>query len=158
MKQALNKQSGFTLIELVIVIIVLGILAATAAPKFIDLQSDARESALSGVKAAMEGGATLTYSKAAIAGLENASGATSVDIGNNTSISILNGYPTAQEDNGNDGIWGAIDLSTGDWTSAAVGTTGLQVFASGGQATCSVTYNDAAAGERPLITITNTGC
>ncbi|MBM7073074.1 prepilin-type N-terminal cleavage/methylation domain-containing protein [Shewanella sp. 202IG2-18] len=42
----MQKQQGFTLIELVVVIIILGILAVTAAPKFINLQSDARKSAL----------------------------------------------------------------------------------------------------------------
>ena len=40
------KQEGFTLIELIVVIVILGILAVTAAPKFIDLQGDARASAL----------------------------------------------------------------------------------------------------------------
>lgn len=39
----MNKQSGFTLIELVIVIIILGILSVTAIPKFLDLQGDARK-------------------------------------------------------------------------------------------------------------------
>jgi MSHA pilin protein MshA len=42
----MNKQAGFTLIELVIVIVILGILAATAIPKFIDIQGDARASSL----------------------------------------------------------------------------------------------------------------
>lgn len=64
------KQQGFTLIELVVVIIILGILAVTAAPKFINLQSDARESTLSGMKAALQGANALVYSKAAIQGLE----------------------------------------------------------------------------------------
>lgn len=40
----MKKQAGFTLIELVIVIIILGILAVTAAPKFLNLQDDARKS------------------------------------------------------------------------------------------------------------------
>ena len=42
MKSHHTKNSGFTLIELVIVIIVLGILAATAVPKFINLRADAK--------------------------------------------------------------------------------------------------------------------
>ncbi|MGL4893853.1 MAG: type II secretion system protein, partial [Shewanella sp.] len=45
----MKKQQGFTLIELVVVIIILGILAVTAAPKFINLQGDARVSALNGL-------------------------------------------------------------------------------------------------------------
>lgn len=68
----MQKQTGFTLIELVVVIIILGILAVTAAPKFINLQSDARESTLQGMKGALQGANSLVYSKAVIAGLEKA--------------------------------------------------------------------------------------
>ncbi len=51
----MKRQQGFTLIELVVVIIILGILAVTAAPKFINLQSDARTSAIQGMKGAIQG-------------------------------------------------------------------------------------------------------
>jgi len=44
-----KQQKGFTLIELIIVIIILGILAVTAAPKFLDISSDANTSALQGL-------------------------------------------------------------------------------------------------------------
>ena len=65
------RMQGFTLIELVVVIVILGILAATAAPKFMDLQRDARISRLEGLKAAIRSAENMTRSKAIIAGVEN---------------------------------------------------------------------------------------
>ena len=54
------KRNGFTLIELVVVIVILGILAAIAAPKFMDLQTDARISALNGLSGAIKSGLMLS--------------------------------------------------------------------------------------------------
>lgn len=54
-----KNQAGFTLIELVAVIVILGILAATAVPRFINLQDDANQAAMTGVAAAIEGGSNL---------------------------------------------------------------------------------------------------
>lgn len=64
------KKQGFTLIELIIVIVILGILAVTAAPKFIDLQSDARIATLNGIKGAIEGANTMTRGYATLHGLD----------------------------------------------------------------------------------------
>lgn len=67
----MRRTSGFTLIELVAVVVVLGILSVIAAPRFLGLQSDARAAAFEGLKGSMEGAASIVYGKAAVAGVEN---------------------------------------------------------------------------------------
>jgi MSHA pilin protein MshA len=61
-----NRQQGFTMIELIVVIVILGVLAATALPKFIDMRGDAEQAAVDGIAGAAGAAMNLNYSGCAL--------------------------------------------------------------------------------------------
>lgn len=151
-----NQQKGFTLIELVVVIVILGILAATAAPKFIDLTGDAKESVMKGVEGSMESAVSMIHAKALIDG--KTTGTTTIEI-DSIHYALVNGYPAAAGLSGKTGadaanaygIVGLIDLDSNDFTITDAATTIIQHEGSTGT-TCQLTYvNSAGANQRPVI-------
>jgi MSHA pilin protein MshA len=67
-----QNQGGFTLIELVMVIVILGVLAAVALPKFVDLKGDAQQAAMTGVAGAAAAASVINYSGCAISSAASA--------------------------------------------------------------------------------------
>jgi len=174
----MRNQKGFTLIELIIVIVVLGILAVTAAPQFINFSSDARTSSLKVMEGSVKGAMQLTYSKAAIEGVESDEDAT-VEI-KGTTIELAYGYPVATLDtatNGNNGnIISVIDGSfgdgviTSDWIYIVDGTSvSIAQSSTFSEAPADVTaleasecfiqYSEATGENAPAtVTVTDDGC
>lgn len=144
-----TKQQGFSLIELVVVIVILGVLAVTVAPRFLNLQGDAHRGVLEGVSGSLQSANAMINSKAI---LSNATGATGdVNISTTdtaTTVELVHGRLGATVQNMRD----VLDIDT---TSAspdfvvALPTTlttpaSVTIRPSGAKATCIITYTQAA--------------
>lgn len=94
----MKKSAGFTLIELVIVIIILGILGAVAAPRLFNLQGDAYGANLNALKSSISTAATMANAKAQIQGKMTAPGdGTDKDVKGYENIEFVAGYPAANK-------------------------------------------------------------
>jgi len=148
-------QGGFTLIELIVVIVILGILAATALPKFADLSGDARAASLKAAKGSLASVAAMTHGQFLI---NPTTYATSVTMEGQV-VAMANGYPTAVE-----GFATAAGLSATDYkitpsgsgTSPATLTISPAGISSTNIANCSVLYT-AATSSAPATVVLQTG-
>lgn len=157
-----RNNGGFTLIELIVVIVILGILAVTAAPKFVDLQSDARLATLNGMKAAINSAVSLTYGKSLVTGVEKNATGSKVSI-NGAQVEVCYGYPCSEHDK----IEGVLDI--GDFAECVEGVSGdwcykeradeksIDIYIANGytaNSKCFVTYTESsAAGSAPKVAL-----
>jgi MSHA pilin protein MshA len=163
----MKKQQGFTLIELVIVIVILGILAVTAAPKFLNLAGDAKAGTLNAVKASLQSANAEIYSKAILQNKQTGATATL----SNPAVNIVYGYADATTTEINK-LLDAPDFTVYDAVAATINgvviATATDVLirpnssaAITANATtgCALVYRKAAsAGAKPTYFVLDNGC
>ncbi len=154
----MRKQGGFTLIELVVVMVILGILAAVALPRFVDMSGQARTAKITAALGSVRSGAALAHAAFLAAG----SPATGVVKLEGKDYTLVNGYPAVAD------IAEIAGLNAGGVTDYNIVTAAALVTINESdpakRPNCFVTYAPATSGGTPVVitppvyTATSSGC
>lgn len=153
----MKKQNGFTLIELIMVIVILGVLSAFALPRFADFGQQARVASLNALAGALRSAANISHAQQLAD-----SGALGDDVTlEGLDIDMVNGYPQANAT----GITASAQVSE-EYVASGGGTAGGSVLTYTLQAGCTVTYTAATAAAdntapitaTPAVAVTPGGC
>lgn len=143
-----SKSRGFTLIELVVVITILGILAAFAVPRFVSLESQARVASVKALEGSVRSAAALAKGMSMAMGTNPSS----ITMEGNT-VNLANGYPTAAD------IEKTLSDVSGFTPTTASGTTTFTRVGASDGTECYVSYAPpAAAGGAPTILVDTDKC